>query len=779
MLNLKYGQQAVSRGFITPQRLQQVLAKQRQLADQGKKVSVRMILEKSKLLTPDQLDQLDRDLNIKVVKKKTSTIQKAAVQQRQQARPVQSISAENFMGDEALPDVSGTRDANPDATIYSPPPPDMQERIRQEREKAKAAVRQKNDAIAGAAPRQAPPARPQPAPARKPEPQFAEPMMEPEMEPEPFADAAPELERMDSSPKLESLAAEYQGIQAPEAEALPTLEAGGFDQFGEAPAQQGFGEIAPQAEGFDQGGHMFSGTAALGAEPEPGANWGEEPAAPTFDDGGAAPLDATMYSPPPPQYQPAEPEVQPQAEGFDSFGEDAAPAAPGFGDEPQGGDLGATLYSPPPAGFSPGRAAPEMAPEPEAEPAMAEPFAESEEPFAQAPEPEAAPEPVAPPAAPARKVPPGKKIAEDFAEAGGPPARELDDVPTVKPKGEPVHPLRRGVSSEINALEAARPAKGTTSKRQAPVSAKAPAPAAAPEPALDLPADEEPAAPVKPAKGKAPEAAKSAKAAPAKAAPAAPAAEEPRKKSKSRTLLVFMLLLLIVVAALVVPVIPEAQNAVPQLRELRNHERGQVLYDKVEQWANWLRGQMGLPPWKTGKGSVKPGVTENPEGAPLDGTGEKPADGTGEKPADGTGEKPADTKPDAEAQWKALYRPGAYWITRVNMGMEMWTRTEVISVEGSKAKIRTLSKLKAEDEFANPAESEVEFKAPPASGDPDPKWKEIAKGEETLNGVECTWLEGEYDGSRTKTWTAKKTGLSMKVETAQGTMEIIEFKEGQ
>ncbi|GIK51116.1 MAG: hypothetical protein BroJett014_00890 [Planctomycetota bacterium] len=771
MLNLKYGQQAVSRGFITPQRLQQVLAKQRQLADQGKKVSVRMILEKSKLLTPDQLDQLDRDLNIKVVKKKTSTIQKAAVQQRQQARPVQSISAENFMGDEALPDVSGTKDANPDATIYSPPPPDMQERIRQEREKAKAAVRQKNDALAGPASRQAPQARPQPAPTRQPEPQFAEPMMEPEMEPEPFADAAPELERMDSSPKLESLAAEYQGIQAPEAEALPTLEAGGFDQFGEAPAQQGFGEIAPQAEGMDQGDHMFSGTSALGAEPEPGANWGEEPAAPSFDDGGAAPLDATMYSPPPPQYQQAEPEVQPQAEGFDSFGEDAAPAAAGFGDEPQGGDLGATLYSPPPAGFSPGRAAPEMAPEPEAEPAMAEPFAESEEPFAQAPEPEAAPEPVAPPAPPARKVPPGKKIAEDFADAGSPPARELDDVPTVKPKGEPVHPLRRGVSSEINALEAAKPAKGTTSRREAPVAAKA----QAPEPALDLPSDEEPAAPVKPAKSKAPEAAKSAKVAPAKAAPAA---EEPKKKGKSRTLLIFMLLLLIVVAALVVPVVPEAQNAVPQLRELRNHEQGHVLYDKVEQWANWLRGQMGLPPWKTGKGSVKPGITENPEGATPEGTtpeGTTPGDKT---PGD-AGEKPADAKPDAEGQWKALYKPGAFWITRMNMGMEMWTKTEVISVEGTKARIRTSSKMKAEDDFANPMESDVEFIAPAATADPDPKWKEIAKGDETINGVECTWHEGEYDGARSKTWTAKKTGLAMKIETAQGTMEIIEFKEGQ
>lgn len=253
MLNLKYGQQAVSRGYITPQRLQQVLAKQRQLSDQGKKVSVRMILEKSKLLTPDQLDQLDRDLNIKVVKKKTSTINKAALQQRQPTKPVQSMSADNFMGDEALPDVSGTKDANPDATIYSPPPPDMQERIRQEREKAKAAVRQKQDNQLGAKPA---PQRGAPAPQRpQPQPQYAEPMMEPEMEPEPFAqDNAPDLERMDSSPKLESLPAEYHGISAPEDEALPTLEGGGFDQFGEQPPQGGFDNLAPAEQGFDQFG---------------------------------------------------------------------------------------------------------------------------------------------------------------------------------------------------------------------------------------------------------------------------------------------------------------------------------------------------------------------------------------------------------------------------------------------------------------------------------------------------------------------------------------------
>lgn len=812
MLNLKYGQQAVSRGFITPQRLQQVLAKQRQLADQGKKVSVRMILEKSKLLTPDQLDQVDRDLNIKVVKKKTSTINKAALQQRQPQKPVQAVSATNFMGDEALPDVSGSQGANPDATIYSPPPPDMQERIRQEREKAKAAVRQKYDqqsGTRGVAPQPARPAAPPPRPA--PQPAFAEPMMEPEMEPEPFGEAAPELERMDSSPKIEALPAEYQGIQSPEAEALPTLDAGGFDSFGEAPQAGGFDNLAPAEQGFDQFGEQggMAGTAPLGAEPDQG-NWGEDAAAaPSFDDGGGAPLDATMYSPPPPQYQPqAEaPEMQPQ--GFDSFGEDEAPAAPAFGDVGEPAAMDATLYSPPPSAMP--SAEPEALPEPEAEPEMAEPSFGEESPAFGEPEPVAPPPPSKAPAKPAapsakeppvtasgRKLPPGKKLVDDFAgaeaEPSGKPPAGLDDVPTVKPRGEPVHPLRRGVSSEIDALDSKQPTvKKPSTGRPEPVKAEAPKPGSgklpkkappAEEASVDLPSDdeglEEPA-PTKPSKPepKRPEPkadSKKAKPAPVSETPL----ETPKKKSKASTLLVFVLLLLVVVAALVVPVVPEAQDKVPQLRQLRNNEHAAVLYDKVEQWANWLRGQMGLPPWKTGKGTIKPPITGNPEGTGPEDNKDQPK----EEPKDTPKEEPKDTpkeapKADAEAQWKALYKPGAWWITKMNMGMEMWTKTEVISVDGTKARIRTSSKMKADDEFANGMESDVEFKAPAAGGEPDPKWKELGKGEETVNGIECMWVEGEYDGAKSKVWTAKRTGLVIKMTNAQGSMEVTEFKEGE
>ena len=141
-INLRYGQQAVARGFLNAQRLQQVLAKQRQLAEQGKKVSVRMILEKAKLLDRDQLSQIDRDLNIKVVKKHTTRVQKPGVQQ-----PAQPMGAQNFAG-EQVPQFSGMQGADPDATVFSPPPPDMQEKVRAERERAKEEARRKQEAEA-------------------------------------------------------------------------------------------------------------------------------------------------------------------------------------------------------------------------------------------------------------------------------------------------------------------------------------------------------------------------------------------------------------------------------------------------------------------------------------------------------------------------------------------------------------------------------------------------------------------------------------------------------
>ncbi|MDH5642097.1 MAG: hypothetical protein OEY28_12470, partial [Nitrospira sp.] len=107
-INLRYGQKAVELGFLTQQRLQMVLNKQRQLAEQGKKVSVRMILEKANLLDAEQISQVDAALNIKVVKKKTTRIP---------AKPAPAPApAAEFKGDEQIPDYGAQN-----ATEYSPP----------------------------------------------------------------------------------------------------------------------------------------------------------------------------------------------------------------------------------------------------------------------------------------------------------------------------------------------------------------------------------------------------------------------------------------------------------------------------------------------------------------------------------------------------------------------------------------------------------------------------------------------------------------------------------
>ena len=67
--NKKYGDMAIQLGLLAPERLNQVFEKQAELAAQGKTVSVRLILEKSKLLTPAQLQRVDKALGITVVKK--------------------------------------------------------------------------------------------------------------------------------------------------------------------------------------------------------------------------------------------------------------------------------------------------------------------------------------------------------------------------------------------------------------------------------------------------------------------------------------------------------------------------------------------------------------------------------------------------------------------------------------------------------------------------------------------------------------------------------------
>src|SRR5690606_1503996 len=83
---------------------------------------------------------IDRDLNIKVVKKKTGRHSPPAA-----AKPKAPTGAQNFQGD--VPEFGGP---DVDVTLFSPPPADMQDRIRQEREKAKADSRQRKDEEAGA-----------------------------------------------------------------------------------------------------------------------------------------------------------------------------------------------------------------------------------------------------------------------------------------------------------------------------------------------------------------------------------------------------------------------------------------------------------------------------------------------------------------------------------------------------------------------------------------------------------------------------------------------------
>ncbi len=604
-INLKYGQQAVARGFLTPQRLQQVLTKQRQLGEQGKKVSIRMILEKSKLLTPEQLGQIDRDLNIKVVKKQTGKIDRAAPPAR--GRPA-STGAQNFAGED-VPQFSGMTGADPDATVFEPPPPDMQQRIKAERDKAKNVQRAKQEAEAASFFQQneASPFGNDPFAGgdMAPEPFGGEMQPEPfggEMQPEPFGgelqpsaggfanddgfapdpfanDGAPqELDRMDSSPKLESLAAEHAGFASPDDEELPTLNAGfddnsdrGFNpppQRGPARAPQyapqpqyqpepAHGDLAPAGgNDFDSFGNDIMSPDELESRPV-GPQSGTQPL------GSGADIDRTMFSPPPPGmssprqktgamdrtvFSPRPPEFggpQPMAEpepAGDDWGEaEVAPVAD-FAEEPAGG-MDATLFSPPPAEL-PQRSQPAQS---------------------------------------ASKKPVGRQGADDFADIELPAGKRMDDVPTSPSKGDEPHPLRRGTT-------ASQP-KPPTGPRKAsrPVPAQEDfvsddLPSEEPVGVPDIP-DEEPAEeampaakPGKPAKPELPKKKLDKKSVP-QTVPPEDSVDQPKKKS-SRVLLIFTLLLLVLLAVLIVPL--EFGEQVPELKTLRNNEYAKPYYDYVE-----------------------------------------------------------------------------------------------------------------------------------------------------------------------------------------------------
>lgn len=620
-INLRYGQQAVARGFVSSQRLEQVLAKQRQLKAQGKTVSVRMILEKAKLLDAGQLQQIDRDLNIKVVKKKTGKLQRPSVP----AAPPAPTGAQDFAG-EAPPQFDGMDGAAADATLFSPPPPDMQQRVSAEREAAKAQQRAAQeaevqgflnedsaspfggdpfggDAFSGD---QAPaPMQPEPMgaemqpmaedpfaaemqPMQAEDPFAAEPPMQPmaaemqpmtddpfgaEMQPmgmdaEPFGaaesidstaqypmpDAAPaELDRLDSSPKLASLAAEFDGFNTGEDEELPTVEAG-FDQMQPQtlpmaePMPIGGPELAPADGGFDSmsedlptsGNTDFMSPEQLEAipskQPQPAANMDATMFSPPPPGMGSprektGAMEKTMFSPPPPGFKDAAQAAAVPEPAGDDWGEDH-PAVAAFEDAE---DMNATVFSPPPPGVQGGTGV--------------------------------------------------RQGADDFGDIDIPAAgAPVGDVPTAPAAGDPVHPIRRGVSTSSANQDKQRPPTSVQVQIPAdeeivsdelpesePVMGKPKLPSGKGLPGKGLPS------------GKGLPGKKSGL--PSKPMAAVPAGddevlegEETKKKSK-KGLLVMMLLLLLVLAALVIPIALPGKVSV--IDDFRNGT-GKPLYDKVQ-----------------------------------------------------------------------------------------------------------------------------------------------------------------------------------------------------
>ncbi|MEE9311025.1 MAG: hypothetical protein V3V10_01310 [Planctomycetota bacterium] len=596
-INLRYGQQAVARGFVSSQRLEQILAKQRQLKEQGKTISVRMILEKAKLLDAGQLQQIDQDLNIKVVKKKAGKLQRPGVPATP-AAPEAPTGAQDFAG-EAPPQFGGMDGADADATLFSPPPPDMQQRVSAEREAAQTQQGSAQEAEVqgflnedsaspfggdpfggdafggdqGAAPMKpmAPEMQPmgaemqpmaedpfaaemQPMQAEYPfaaespmQPMAAEmqPMAEDpfgaEMQPmgmdaEPFGaaenidstaqypmpDAAPaELDRLGSSPKLASLAAEFDGFNTGEDEELPIVEAG-FDQMepqaipmaGTMPI--GGPELAPVDGEFDSMSEdlpVASGNTDF-MSPEQMEATPAKPPAPVAN------MDATMFSPPPPGFKDAAMAAAEPEPAGDDWGEDH-PVVAAFDDAE---DMNATVFSPPPPGIQGGTG--------------------------------------------------GRQGADDFGDIDIPAAgAPVNDVPTAPAAGDPVHPIRRGVSTSSANQDKQRPP--TSSQVQIPADE---------EVSDELPESEPVMGKPKLPDGKGLLGKKSGPS--SKPMAAVPTGDdevlegEEGKKEGKKGLLVMMLLLLLVLAALIIPIALPGKIH-PAVDEFRNGT-GKPLYDKVQ-----------------------------------------------------------------------------------------------------------------------------------------------------------------------------------------------------
>lgn len=164
--------------------------------------------------------------------------------------------------------------------------------------------------------------------------------------------------------------------------------------------------------------------------------------------------------------------------------------------------------------------------------------------------------------------------------------------------------------------------------------------------------------------------------------------------------------------------------------------------------------------------------------------GNKPAGNGGGNEAGNTaggGGGCAPAKADPEAQWKALYKKDAEWV--MVMGGAMMQKTKVVSVDGTKAKTKSWTFMGTKDPKweGDGTDGEAEYKkAEGGEAKPDPKWKELGKGTDKVAGVDCDWVEGEYDGKKMKTWTATKFGLVAKSEMdGKVNMELVEFKEGK
>ena len=133
--------------------------------------------------------------------------------------------------------------------------------------------------------------------------------------------------------------------------------------------------------------------------------------------------------------------------------------------------------------------------------------------------------------------------------------------------------------------------------------------------------------------------------------------------------------------------------------------------------------------------------------------------------------------PDASKQWDELYKAGASWVVKMDFGMAMWTKTEVVKVEDGKATIKTSTKFKETDAWPDAFESTADRpkKADP-NAKPDPNYKEIAKGTEKVKDWDTNWTEFEYSGKKYKNWMSTKYGTIVKMEMdGKVTMELIEL----